>query len=105
MSVLCCRRYRYDIANALARNSPWRAISVVAKGEACAAAVALKGVRKLSTEALTLPLPKCSKPESCNFVFRKYEDHRVASRRDEDESGFHRHAQPPHRPARESGTA
>lgn len=53
-------------------------------GRSCAAAVALDGLRFLSDEAPTLPLPNCDMPDTCKCVYEHFSDRRTTLRRDVD---------------------
>jgi len=59
----------------------WHAVSVIADGTACHAALALGDQRFLSAEAPRLPLEDCSKPGGCRCRYRHYPDRRVGPRR------------------------
>jgi len=50
----------------------------------CAAVAAIDGVRFLSDEAPSLPLPDCEIPRACKCAYRHFEDRRTAKRRDAD---------------------
>jgi hypothetical protein len=68
---------------------PWHAVSIVPRGAACEAAVALRERRFLSTEAPRLPLADCSRAASCECVYHHYTDRRAGPRRSSDDTGFH----------------
>ena len=53
-----------------------RAVSVVCGGRSCAAAAALKGKRRLMSQAVTLPLKDCTMSATCKCRYQKYGDRR-----------------------------
>ena len=59
----------------------WHAVSIVARGESCAAQVAVLQRRFLSAEVPRLPLPGCARPEACRCVYRHHSDRRATPRR------------------------
>ncbi|MFO1466213.1 MAG: hypothetical protein U1F35_07230 [Steroidobacteraceae bacterium] len=59
----------------------WHAVSVIADGSACQAALALVDTRFLSAEAPRLPLDGCTKVGGCRCRYRHYPDRRVGPRR------------------------
>jgi hypothetical protein len=61
----------------------WHAVTIVASGSACPAAINCKGKRFLSSEAPRLPLTECT-AERCSCKYRHYEDRRNAPRRAEE---------------------
>jgi hypothetical protein len=63
----------------------WHAVTVVTSGSPCAAALACKGKRFLSSEAPRFPLAKCDAAR-CDCKYRHYDDRRSGPRRAE-ESG------------------
>jgi len=60
----------------------WHAVEVVPRAHACAAALACKGKRFLSTEAPWLPLEDCDSAQ-CRCKYRHYADRRGDLRRQE----------------------
>ncbi len=66
---------------AVAKRTRWNAASIAPTQGACEAARAIKGLRFLSDEAPTLPLPACTSPATCECKFKKYEDRRSEPRR------------------------
>jgi hypothetical protein len=95
MASLWRRQQLRKTQHIVVTKSPWRAVSVVAKGKACSSALALKGVRTLCREASRLPLSDCTNPDTCICVFRKFDDRRAGPRRNEDETGPRKYVQPP----------
>ena len=59
----------------------WHAVSIIADGAACRAALALADRRYLSAEAPRLPLDGCDKPGGCQCRYRHHPDRRVGPRR------------------------
>ncbi len=70
----------------------WHAVSVKPGANACNAAVSGKNRRWLSREAPLLPLPGCTRPDTCQCTYNHHGDRRATSRRAEDLDTF---AQPP----------
>ncbi len=66
----------------------WKAVAILANDEACAAARLLRGKRFLSRNAPRLPLPECSKQDSCDCKYRHLGDRRGPPRRAGDEGTF-----------------
>ena len=60
----------------------WHAVEIVPRAHACAAALACKGRRFLSTEAPWLPLEDCDSAQ-CRCKYRHHEDRRADSRRED----------------------
>ncbi|MEP7247899.1 MAG: hypothetical protein ABI885_30010 [Gammaproteobacteria bacterium] len=67
---------RASRAPAPARSAAYHAVAVVAGTDACKPAQALRGKRMLSQESPPIPLPDCTKPESCQCRFAKFNDRR-----------------------------
>ncbi len=63
----------------------WHAVVIVPPASACAAVLACKGKRYLSSEAPRLPLADCNAP-TCGCKYRHYQDRRAGPRR-ADEAG------------------
>ena len=61
----------------------WHAVVIVAPSSACAAALACKGKRYLSSEAPRLPLSNCD-ARSCGCKYRHFGDRRAGPRRAEE---------------------
>jgi hypothetical protein len=59
----------------------YHAVSIVSGPDACAQAVALKGVRLLSLSAPRLPIVGCNNPDGCTCKFRHHDDRRAGPRR------------------------
>lgn len=57
-------------------NGSYRAVSIVAASDACAAAQALADQRILTSKVPMLPLPDCSDPANCRCRFQKHPDRR-----------------------------
>jgi hypothetical protein len=74
-------------AEPVQRKSPhrWHAVTLITSGRPCAAVLACKGKRFLSSQAPRFPLPECDAPR-CECRYRHYEDRRGGPRRAE-ESG------------------
>lgn len=72
----------------------WHAISVKSSSGACAAATAAKDQRWLSREAPQLPLPGCTRPDTCRCTYQHHEDRRGEGRRAEDMGAFRPPVQP-----------
>jgi hypothetical protein len=64
-----------------ARINAYQAVSVIACGNACRAALDLGETRLLAKRAPSLPLANCDRPQTCSCRFKKYEDRRTAMRR------------------------
>ena len=71
----------------------WHAVSVKPGTGACAAASSGRDQRWLSREAPQLPLPGCTRPDTCRCTYQHHEDRRGEGRRAEDTDAFKR---PPH---------
>jgi hypothetical protein len=61
--------------------SPFRAVEIRCRSEACAAAKELCGTRYLAVEAPLLPLPECDRIAECACHYRHLADRRVELRR------------------------
>jgi hypothetical protein len=61
----------------------WHSVTIVAPARACAAALANKGTRFLSSEAPRLPLKQCDAAR-CDCKYRHFPDRRGEPRRAED---------------------
>jgi hypothetical protein len=70
----------------------WHAVSVKPGEGACSAAVSGKNRRWLSREAPLLPLPGCTRPDTCKCTYNHHDDRRAGSRRAEELDAF---TQPP----------
>ena len=70
----------------------WHAVSVKPGEGACSAAVSGKNRRWLSREAPLLPLPGCTRPDTCKCTYNHHDDRRAGSRRAEGLDAF---TQPP----------
>ena len=70
-----------DKARPPAPTQPWKAVSVVAGIDGCAAAQALRGKRFLSNEAPLLPVRDCGSPGSCKCRYQHHHDRRAVVRR------------------------
>lgn len=69
----------------------WHAVSVKPGPGACSVADTGRNRRWLSREAPMLPLPGCSKPESCRCTYQHHEDRRTGEgRRAEEKDAFSR---------------
>jgi len=75
---------------ATAAKKRWHAVSIKSSSSACPAATAAKGQRWLSREAPQLPLPGCTRPDTCRCTYRHHEDRRGEGRRAEDTDAFRR---------------
>ncbi len=62
----------------------WHAVSVKPGQNACNAAISGKNRRWLSREAPLLPLPGCTRPDTCQCAYNHHDDRRMVSRRAED---------------------
>lgn len=72
----------------------WHAVSVKPCSGACSAAASGRDQRWLSREAPQLPLPGCTRPDTCRCTYQHHEDRRAGSRRAEDTDAFRILAQP-----------
>ena len=72
----------------------WHAVSVKPGAGACPAASSGKDQRWLSREAPQLPLPGCTRPDTCRCTYQHHEDRRAGGRRAEDTDAFKRPAHP-----------
>ena len=71
----------------------WHAVSVKPGPGACNVADSGRDRRWLSREAPMLPLPGCTRPDSCRCTYQHHEDRRTgASRRAEEMDAFARPA-------------
>jgi hypothetical protein len=68
--------------------SRWHAVSVTPGANACNAAVSGKNRRWLSREAPMLPLPGCTRPDTCQCTYNHHDDRRAGGRRAEDLDAF-----------------
>jgi hypothetical protein len=66
----------------------WHAVSVKPGNGACNAAVSGKNRRWLSSEAPLLPLPGCTRPDTCQCTYQHHDDRRLGNRRAEDLDPF-----------------
>ena len=66
----------------------WHAVSVKPGNGACNAAISGKNRRWLSREAPLLPLPGCTRPDTCQCTYNHHDDRRMGSRRAEDLEAF-----------------
>jgi len=66
----------------------WHAVSVKPGAGACNAAISGKNRRWLSREAPLLPLPGCTRPDTCQCTYNHHDDRRANSRRSEDLDTF-----------------
>jgi hypothetical protein len=66
----------------------WHAVSVKPAPGACGAAVSGKQRRWLSREAPMLPLPGCTKPDTCHCTYQHHDDRRGGGRRAEELDAF-----------------
>jgi hypothetical protein len=71
-----------------AKTSRFHSVSIVLRTTSCEAAQRCRDIRYLSREAPILPLPNCSKPESCHCTYRHYVDRRAGPRRAGESSGM-----------------
>ena len=74
--------------------SPWAAASIQTAKGGCERARELKQTRFLAAEAPRLPLPECPTPNECPCTYRKYPDRRAGARREEEDTGIRRPADP-----------
>ncbi len=71
--------------------SRWHAVSVKPAAGACDAAIAAKSNRWLSREAPLMPLPGCTRPDTCRCTYQHHEDRRTGEgRRAEETDAFNR---------------
>ncbi len=66
----------------------WHAVSVKPGTGACNAAISGKNRRWLSREAPLLPLPGCTRPDTCQCTYNHHDDRRTDSRRAADLDAF-----------------
>ena len=66
----------------------WHAVSVKPGSGACPAAASGRDRRWLSREAPLLPLPGCTRPDSCRCTYQHHEDRRAGGRRAEETDAF-----------------
>jgi hypothetical protein len=66
----------------------WHAVSVKPGVGACNAAVSGRNRRWLSREAPLLPLPGCTRPDTCQCTYNHHDDRRMGKRRAEDLDSF-----------------
>jgi hypothetical protein len=72
----------------------WHAVSVKPGSGACPAAASGRDRRWLAREAPLLPLPGCTKPDSCRCTYQHHEDRRAGGRRAEETGAFRVPTQP-----------
>jgi hypothetical protein len=70
------------------KKSQWHAVAIATKSTSCEAARALRATRFLSAKAPRLPLPECTKPDSCPCAYKHYEDRRGQPRRTSEITGL-----------------
>lgn len=75
-------------------NKRWHAVSVKPCTGACPAAATGRDQRWLSREAPQLPLPGCTRPDTCRCTYQHHEDRRGEGRRAEDTDAFRRPTHP-----------
>ena len=68
--------------------SRWHAVSVKPGAVACKAAESGKTRRWLSREAPMLPLPDCTRTDTCQCTYQHHDDRRVGGRRAEEVDAF-----------------
>jgi hypothetical protein len=73
-----------------ASSKRWHAVSVKSGSGACATAKAAANQRWLSREAPQIPLPGCTRPDTCHCTYKHHEDRRAEGRRAEDTDAFRR---------------
>ena len=66
----------------------WHAVSVKPGTTACNAAISGKNRRWLSREAPLLPLPGCTRPDTCQCTYSHHDDRRASTRRADDVDAF-----------------
>ena len=81
-----------DTGNTNATDRRWHAVSVKPGPSTCNAAVSGKNRRWLSREAPLLPLPGCTRPDTCTCTYNHHDDRRAGGRRAHDFDAF---SQPP----------
>jgi hypothetical protein len=77
-----------DTGNTQATDRRWHAVSVKPGQSACNAAVSGKNRRWLSREAPLLPLPGCTRPDTCTCTYNHHDDRRAGGRRAHDIEAF-----------------
>jgi hypothetical protein len=70
-----------ETGKSIAANKRWHAVSVKPTTGACPAAASAKHERWLSREAPQLPLPGCTRPDTCRCTYQHHEDRRAGGRR------------------------
>jgi len=68
----------------------WHAVSVKPCPGSCPTATSGRDQRWLSREAPQLPLPGCTRPDTCRCTYQHHEDRRAGGRRAEDTDAFRR---------------
>jgi hypothetical protein len=68
-------------------SNPWHAVSIECGRNGCPAANAVASARFLSKDAPTVPLAGCTKPLSCQCVYKHHDDRRATPRRVADNLG------------------
>lgn len=68
----------------------WHAVSVKPAAGACPAALSGKNRRWLSREAPMLPLPGCTRPDTCQCTYQHHDDRRSGGRRASEVDAFSR---------------
>jgi len=72
----------------------WHSVSIKPTSSACDAAVSGKNRRWLAREAPQLPLPDCSRPDTCRCTYQHHEDRRSGdARRAQERDAFTRPGQ------------
>jgi len=77
-----------------ATSKRWHAVSVRPCQGACTVASSNRDRRWLSREAPQLPLPGCTRPDTCKCTYQHHEDRRAGGRRAEDTDAFRTLARP-----------
>ena len=70
-----------ETGKSTAANKRWHAVSVKPCPGACRAAALGRDQRWLSREAPQLPLPGCTRPDTCRCTYQHHEDRRAGRRR------------------------
>jgi hypothetical protein len=79
-----------EVSKPIPAKKRWHAVSVKPGMGACPVATSATQQRWLSREAPQLPLPGCTRPDTCCCTYQHHEDRRAGGRRIEDTDAFRR---------------
>ncbi|MGB5132449.1 MAG: hypothetical protein WBO00_07535 [Steroidobacteraceae bacterium] len=82
------------VSQSPAASKRWHAVSVKPCPGACVAAASNRQRRWLSREAPQLPLPGCTRPDTCRCTYQHHDDRRAGGRRAEETDVFRAQTRP-----------